>query len=448
MRRQVGQLFLAFSSPLYRTYFIALAVSVIGTNMQMVAIPWLAYRLTGSAVDLGIVIMVRQLANFLLSPLVGVLADRYPLRNLMIISQSVIVMISIWLGWLIMSDVVQIWQIIVFQIIMGLVWGIELPVRNVFIFDLVADSSHRLNATALHSGLFNTGRVIGPLIAGVTIAAVGEWLCIVFHGLSFLGVIGVLMFMRLPDERTATNIKSISEDITDGFRTIWSNTSIRYLFVLTHSIGLFVFAYEVLLPVFVRDVFASGPEVLGMMNTSIGVGAIAGIVILAVRKNYTKLEHLIWSASLLNAVGVIAFAISKNIWLAMFFLFATGVGKIVVFTATKAILKNLAPEGTLGRVMSLYIGIFMGATGVGSIMLGTLAEYLSPYVALTAGGVACLAVSIVTWGKKKGIAQDLADSESRESQVSSGSPQGGVQNKEFEPATGLEKRIVSVAETK
>lgn len=359
--------------------------------MQMVAILWLVYRLSGSPLNLGLVAVARQVANFTVSPLAGVLADRLPKNRVIALTQAAMMTGAGLLAWATLSGRVAVWHIIGFQLVMGLVAGVDMPVRNALLYDLIDDKRVLGNAIALHSALINVGRIIGPVIAGFVIARTGEGICFVVNAVSYAGVVAVLALMPCSaGASVAGSRRSVRGDLTDGVRYAFGSDAMRALLVLTALMGLFGVSYRALLPVFVKDIFERGSEYMGYLNTAVAIGAIAGTALLASKKGMRGLETRVFAAVLVFGLCVSGFALSRNLLLSYLLLMGIGLGQVTVFASSKTMLQSIAARGMHGRVISLYIGLFMGAVTIGGLVLGGAAQAFGAPAALACAGAGCV----------------------------------------------------------
>ena len=406
----------------YRLFFIGQGVSLTGTWMQLIALSWLVYRMTNSALLLGLVGFAQQVPTFLLAPIAGVAADRYNRRRILIASQALAMIQAVVLTGLFFFGNIAVWHIMVLSVFLGLVSAFEIPLRHAFIVDIVDDRKDLGNAIALNSSLFNAARLIGPSVAGILIAIVGEGACFLINAISYLAVLITLTAIKVPLRKAITPHKHIFQELKEGFVYAFNFTPIRIILFMLALISLMGVPYQVLMPVFARDVFHRGPEALGFLMAVSGAGALLGAIYLASRKSVIGLSRVIALSSGIFGVGIILFGLSKTILLAIPMIFVAGFAMMVQMAASNTVLQTVVEEDKRGRVMSMYTMAFMGTVPLGSIIAGGLADIIGAPNTVLIGGVCCVIGSFVFAGKlralrekarpiyvKKGIIPEVAE---------------------------------------
>src|SRR5436309_2196533 len=297
----------AFRHRNYRIFFYGQLVSLTGTWMQSVAQSWLVYRLTGSATLLGIVGFASQFPVFLLAPVGGVVADGYPRRHALIATQTAAMLLSFPLAALTLANRIQVWHVVVFATLLGVVSAFDIPIRQAFIVEMVGRDD-LMNAIALNSSMMNGARIVGPAVAGVLVAAVGEGWCFLLNGLSFIAVIVGLVLMnvgnRAPGEHRGPRVSAIIE----GFRFVLQTRPIRALLILLGVVSVMGMPYTVLMPIFADEILNGGPKGLGLLMGSSGVGALAGALLLAGRQGVRGLSKWIMLSCAGFGASLILFA--------------------------------------------------------------------------------------------------------------------------------------------
>ncbi len=388
----------AFHHRNYRLYFAGQSLSLVGTWMQHTAMSWLVYRLTGSVLLLGIVGFAGQIPSFLLAPVAGVLADRWNRRNLMICTQILAMLQAVVIAALTLTGSVQIWQIMALSVFLGLVNAFDIPVRHSFVVDMVARDDLG-NAIALNSSMFHGARLVGPAIAGFFISAFGEGACFLLNGASFLAVIVALAAMRIKQRNSKTSEAPILKDLCEGVNYAFSYPAIRSVLFLIGLISLVGMPYMVLMPAFAKDILHGGPQTLGLLLTSSGVGAFAGTVFLASRRNANGLGKVIYLSAFLFAASMAAFSFSRTLWVSLPCLFFAGFGIVTQVASGNTIIQTIVEEDKRGRLMSLFNMAFMGMAPFGSLLAGTMAREIGvPYTLILCAAL-CLAGSLVIAGK-------------------------------------------------
>ncbi len=384
----------ALQSRNYRLFFAGQSVSLVGTWMQQVAMSWLVYRLTGSALLLGVVGFASQIPTFLLAPLAGVLADRWNRRRLLIVTQSLAMVQAALLAAAVLSGVVQVWQIIALSAVLGLVNAFDIPIRQSFVVELVDRKEDLGNAIALNSSMVNGARLIGPSVAGVLVASVGEGVCFILNAASYLAVIAAIAAMRIrPISRHGKN-KHILHELHEGFTYAFGFRPIRAILLLLAVVSLMGMPYTVLLPVFAKKILHGGAHTFGFLMAAAGVGSLVSTIYLASRRSVVGLGRVIAIAVALFGAGVAGFALSRSLPLSLLCLCLSGFGAMALVASGNTIIQTIVEDDKRGRVMSLFTMSFMGMTPFGSLMAGSAADWLGARNALLLGAAACLAAGL------------------------------------------------------
>jgi MFS family permease len=384
----------AFRHRNYRLFFGGQGLSLIGTWMQQIAMSWLVYRLTNSPFMLGFVGFTGQVPTFLLASFAGVLADRWNRRNLLYVTQTVSMLQAFMLAALTLSGSVTVWQIVILSAVLGIVNAFDVPIRQSFVVEIVEKKEELGNAIALNSFMFNGARLVGPSLAGLLIGAVGEGICFLLNGVSFLAIIFALWAMTIPMVKRRQGSVKMLEGLSEGFRYAFQFTPIRYILLLLGLVSLMGMPYLVLLPVFARDILHGGPDTLGFLMAAAGVGAVCGALYLASRKSVLGLGKLIVIASSLFGCALIAFSFSRNLVLSLLLMLFTGFSMIVLTASSNTILQTIVEEDKRGRVMSFFAMSFIGMAPFGSLLAGSLASRIGAPFTLTLSGIVCIAGSL------------------------------------------------------
>lgn len=379
----------------YRLFFGGQSISLIGTWMQQVAISWLVYRLTNSPFLLGVVGFVGQIPTFLFTPFAGVISDRHSRRGMLVITQSLAMTQALILTVLIFSQHIQVWHLIALSAFLGIVNSFDIPIRQAFTVEMVEDRDDLGNAIALNSSMVNAARLIGPSIAGILIASVGEGVCFLINAISYLAVIASLLLMTSTPKQIKPQAKHIFHELKEGFSYAFNFLPIKIILLLLALISLMGVPYQVLMPVFAKDIFHGGPHTLGFLVAMSGTGALAGAIYLAARKNVIGLGRIIvWAAGIFG-LGIIVFSLSRVLWVSMFMLLVTGFGMMVHMAASNTILQTIVEEDKRGRVMSFYTMSFMGMVPFGSLLSGILADKIGAPYTLLFGGICCIGGALI-----------------------------------------------------
>jgi MFS family permease len=378
----------------YRLYLTGQLVSVCGTWMQQVALSWLVYRLTGSATLLGAVGFASQIPIFALSPIGGVVSDRFSCRRVLLLTQSLALFQALVLAALTFSGRVEIYSLLALGAVLGIVNAFDMPARQTLVNRLVA-TEDLPNAIALNSSMINAARIVGPSLAGLLVAALGEGFCFLINALSYLAVIWALLAMHISESnRRAKHQLSIAHSLAEGIRYIADNAPIRTLLLLLGVFGLLGMPYMTLMPVFAGKVHGGGAGALGVMMGAVGFGALAGALFLARRKEFLGIGRIIVASGVGFGAGLIAFTAAPAYALSLAILVVVGFCWMVLIAASNTVLQSLAAERMRGRVMSLFSMVLVGMAPFGSLVAGTLADRFGARLVVAAGGLGCAAAAM------------------------------------------------------
>jgi MFS family permease len=375
----------------YRLFFTGQVISLVGSWITSTATNWLVYRLTGSAVLLGTVAFASQLPSFLLGPFAGIIVDRIDRHRLIVITQTISMVQSFALAALVFSGHVTIGWLIALGIVQGLVNAFDMPGRQAFVLTMIEKKEDLGNAIALNSSMVNLARLIGPSIAGVVIAAVGEGWCFAIDGVSYIAVIVSLLRMRIsPAPPRTTGQRRAVAEFVEGFRYAFGFGPIRSVIALLAVVSLVGVPYSVLMPVFATKVFHGGPHTLGLLMTSSGCGALCAALWMAGRRSVVGLGRVIPIAAAVFGAGLIAFSMAPVVWLAIPCLFLAGFGFMVQMASSNTIIQTIVDDEKRGRVMSFYMMAFLGTAPFGSLIAGSMSDRFGPARTLQVGGLCCL----------------------------------------------------------
>jgi MFS family permease len=379
----------------YRLFFSGQIISLTGTWTQQIALPWLVYRLTGSAFLLGVVGFASQILAFLLAPIAGVMSDRWNRRYILITTQTLAMIQALSLGLLFFTRDIEVWQIILLAVFLGLINAFDMPTRQAFVVEMVENRNDLGNAIALNSMMFNSARLVGPSIAGVVIAATNEGICFIINGISFLFVIASLLMMKVSPRKAKSCNTRILHELKEGLSYALKFTPIRYIILLLAIVSLVGMPYTVLMPVFARKILHGGPHTFGFLMAATGTGALMGAIYLASRKSVLGLVRIIPLSTATFGVGLVAFSLSRLLWLSLALMFVTGLGLIIQMAACNTIIQTIVDDSKRGRVMSFYMMSFIGTAPFGSLLAGALASRLGAPNTLLIGGVLCVLVAVI-----------------------------------------------------
>lgn len=393
--RGANDIFRSLKHKNYRLFFGGQSISLIGTWMQRVAIGWLVYRLSNSVLVLGVVAFAGQIPGFLLTPFGGVAADRYNRHKLLIITQILSLIQAAILSLLVLTDSVAIWHLVFLNIFLGTINAFDMPVRQAFVVEMIEKREDLGNAIALNSSMVNTAKMLGPSIAGILIAAVGEGMCFLLNAVSYLAVIASLFLMKVNKVKTQSSSTTAWQQLKGGFVYAFGFAPIKYIIALLVLVSLTGMSYIVLMPVFAKDILHGGPRTMGFLLGASGIGALTGVVYLAGRKTVLGLEKIIAISSGLFGIGLICFSLSASIWTSMFFMLLAGLGMMVQMASCNTVLQTMVDDDVRGRVMSFYIMAFIGVMPFGSLLAGGLAHRIGAANTLLVNGAFCMLGSVL-----------------------------------------------------
>lgn len=386
----------------YRLFFGGQSLSLIGTWMTQVASSWLVYRLTNSALLLGLVSFSGQIPALLLTPFAGVWVDRWDRRTVLKVTQVLAMLQSLALAALVLSGNVNIWHILALTMFQGVVNAFDIPARQTFVVEMIEDRADLPNAIALNSSMMNGARLIGPSIAGGVIAVAGEGYCFLIDGISYIAVIASLIMMK-----TKPGIPRIHENLFSelkaGWRYVVGYDPIRSILGLIAFISLVGLPYSVLLPVFASAILHGGPHTFGFLTGATGLGAFISAVVLAMRKSIVGLGKRMAITSLTFGAALIVFAFSQTFWFSMLLMLVVGFSMMQVVASGNTILQTIVDEDKRGRVMSFYTLAFIGAAPVGSLVAGALANQIGAVPTVVVCGLLCIIASLWFFGRLENI---------------------------------------------
>lgn len=379
----------------YRLWFIGQALSLMGTWMQSVAQGWVVYQMTGSRFALGAISFANTIPTLFLMLPAGAVADRVPRRALMVITQTVMMLCAFILTILTATGALRVWHIALLAFTLGVANSFDAPARQSIVVELVDDRGDLMNAIALNSTMFNLARIIGPAIGGVVLATLGSAWCFGLNGLSFLAVIGALLAMRLSASYPAPPREPLTSQIATGLRYVLDNTLVRTIILLVGVSTLFGFSYSTLMPAYAVDVLRVGETGLGMLNTAVGIGALAGSLTVASLVHFRRKGWLLLIGSLLFPTALLFFAFSHCFPLSLFCLMLAGFGFVTQNATSNTLVQTSVPDELRGRVMAIYTLMFFGMMPFGSLIAGSIAQVLDSTTAITINASVTLAFALV-----------------------------------------------------
>jgi MFS family permease len=395
MASRVAFMLRAFSYPNYRLFFGGQIVSLIGSWISMTATSWLVYRLTGSAMALGVVGFAGQIPGFILGPFAGALLDRWDRHRVLVVTQTISMLQSFMLAYLTFTGHITVPAIVALNAVQGLVNAFDMPARQAFLTTMISDREDLANAIALNSSMFNAARLVGPSVAGVIIATTGEAWCFLIDAISYLAVIVALVAMKdvRRRDRPATH-PGVIDHLLEGWRYVFGFRPIRSLMLQLAWLCLVAMPFSVLMPVFADEILSGGPYTLGFLMTASGLGALSGALWLAGRKSVVGLGRVILINTVVFGTGLIGFAVSPWLPVSLIFMTVIGFGMMVQMASTNTVIQTIVDEEKRGRVMSFYTMAFLGTAPFGSLLAGWLSMRIGAPRTVLLSGVLCIVTAV------------------------------------------------------
>lgn len=371
----------------YKLFFYGQSISLIGTWMQRIAVPWVVYKMTGSVVLLGISGFAGQIPSLILSPFAGVLTDRWSRYKVLLWAQIFSMVHAFLLAGLVLSGHIMVWQIIFLSFVIGCINTFEVPARHSFVIEMVEKKEDLGNAIALNSLMFNGARLIGPSIAGILLSAAGEGICFLINGFSFLCVIISLSLMKLEKKDPGSRKTDIRKELRDGFNYTFGFLPIRHLILLLALVNMMVMFYSTLMPVFAKEILGGDSHTYGFLMGAAGFGALVGAIFLASRETVLKLGRIVPAAVIVFGMGLLVLSFSRIYILSLLVMVFVGMGLMLQAASSNTILQTITDDDKRGRVMSFYTMAIMGTAPFGSLLAGSLAKTIGAPYTIFIGGI-------------------------------------------------------------
>ncbi|WP_281745626.1 MFS transporter [Thermanaerovibrio acidaminovorans] len=373
----------------FRLFFMGQSVSLTGFWMQKVATGWLVYRLTDSPMALGTVDFAGSIPMLFLTPFTGAVLDRLDLRRTLFVCQALCALQALALGILTLAGVISFWHVVLLSAAMGVINSFEMPTRHSMVPQLLDNREDLGNALALNSSLFNLARLVGPSVAGFAIAKLGEGICFLANGVSYLATLKALTMMNLPRVDRPASRSSTLDDLLAGWRYGMENRTIRSVLLTLSALSFFAFPYLVMLPAVARDVLRGDSVTLGLLTSATGVGGLTGALFMAWASGM-DLKRLLPTAVLAFGLSLTAFGASRVTGLSMISVACAGFSMVMCLIGSNTLLQLNAEDSKRSRVMSLYILAVMGMGPFGSLIIGGLSKALGVSMGIALGGVLTL----------------------------------------------------------
>ncbi len=400
---QLLSAFPAFESQNFRRYFPGQVISMIGTWIQMVAQGWLVLEITGSAFDVGLAAAASTLPPLFLSLFGGVVVDRYPRLTILLWTQSAAMLLAFALGIFAMTGMVTLSIILVLSFLLGCVNALNVPALQAFLSEIV-EREHLPSAVAMNSAIYNGSRIIGPAIAGFLISATGTGSAFLVNGVSFFAVILSLLSMKSTQkEQLAKNTQHPLQAIKEGLLYSWNHPLIRTSIFFIAIISIFAWSYVTMLPVIAKHTFGMDASGMGYLYGVSGLGSVVGTVLLSIYSR--KIDRLVFIAggTILFALALIGFTFTTFLPAALFFLFVSGFGLVSAVSTLSATIQSTVDDRFRGRVMSLYMMVFMGFMPIGNLEIGYLSEHFGTGIAIRVGCLVTILAALILIISSRGV---------------------------------------------
>ena len=387
----------AFRHRSYRLFFCGQSVAVLGSWIQFLAMNWLVYRLSGSAWLLGVTGFAGQIAILVLAPFGGLWADRFDRRKLLIWTQAAAMLPGFVLAALAYAGAIEIWHVVLMASLFGIIMAIDVPVRQSFTPEMVPAREDLASAIAFNALMQNGGRMLGPTLAGLLIAASSEAVCFLVNGVSKIAAVTTLMMMTVTPIARSRASSSIWGGLKEGVAYTWNSVPLRLLFPVVAMVSFMASPYQTLMPIFAAEVFAGGADTLGFLIGAAGLGGIAGMLLLASRKDVRGLMNWIAGSAFAAGATLVVFAYSTSLVLSLAMIAVVGLSALTVAMGVSTIVQTIVEDRMRGRVLGLFVVAFLGMFPLGSLAAGAVASSIGAAHTLAAGGVACMLTAFWLW---------------------------------------------------
>ncbi|MDH4197410.1 MAG: MFS transporter [Candidatus Aminicenantes bacterium] len=397
LRRRMSwrQAFTALRHPNYRLWFRGQIISLFGTWMQTTALAFLVYELTRSPAYLGLVGFAMGIPSWLFMLYAGVIADRVPRRNLMVVTQTAMMALAFLMALLTFTHLVRPWHILVITFALGIANAFDAPARQAFVLEMVPPQD-MTNAIALNSAMFNTATALGPAVGGVIYALLGPAWCFTVNGASFIAVIVALRLMKLPPFEPRPRTNSTLTDLKEGLRYVITQAQVRTIILGIGVLTMFGISFATLLPAWAVQVMGGDAKTNGFLLSARGLGALTGSLLIASLGRFHFRGRLLTFGMFSLPLLVIAFGLVRWLPLSLVLLFGAGLAHILAFNLSNALVQTFAPDALRGRIMSVYSLTFFGLMPLGALGIGATAEkFGAPAAVFVGASVTLVAAALI-----------------------------------------------------
>lgn len=385
----------AFRYPAFRIFWFGQLVAVLGMWIQSVAITWLVYKLSGSAFQLGLAAFAQQISFLVLSPMAGILADRFDRRKILIAIQASTLVEALALAALTLSGNAQVWQVVALAFWLGSMLALESPTRQAFLLGLIKDRADLPNAIAMQSMIMNTSRFVGPSIAGLILATAGETACFVIAACATLAIITAYAFIRVDRPSAGKPPSHWFADLTEGFRYAYGSRVSRQLLLTLTALAICTSPWQTLLPILAAESFKGDSRTFGFLIGAVGFGAVLSTAHLAARRSVRGLGAQIRVTTVVAALAMIALSFTTQFWQAMVLLVVFGTALVATVASANSILQTIVEDHMRGRLVAIFVMSFLGMAPIGNFIGGSVAEAIGAHHTFLVNGLALLVAAIV-----------------------------------------------------
>ena len=387
--------FRAFKSTNYTLYFFGRSVSQFGTWMQRTAVIWIIYTATHSAFMLGLTVFAEQFPSFLFSAFGGVVADRYDKYKVVNITQIISLIQACLLAVLVMTNHYVIWEILTLSVLLGIINAFDVPARQSMINEVVVDRADLPSALSLSAAMASVAKLLGPAVSGIILEQFGAGICFLLNAASFGAVMLSIAFMKKPKTMHHKPRKNVFKELAEGFIYLKQEAPIGLVVVMLCSMGLLVLPYDTLIPVFAKIIFKGNAATFGYITSFIGVGAVAGTILLASVKQTASLRNILLISTVILGIGLICFSYTNIFSFAMPFAIIIGFGATAQFTTCNIIVQSEAAPEMRGRSVSIILTAIFGMLPLGSLIVGAVSQRIGAQTTLLYQGIIAILIAVI-----------------------------------------------------
>lgn len=390
---ELSNAFRVFKCRNYSLFFTGQLISRLGVWMQRTAIIWVIYKMTNSILMVGLATFVEQFPSFLLSPIGGIVADRYNRYKILLITQIISALQAILLTIIYFSGFGSLEILLLLGLILGIINAFDVPIRQTMVNDLINDSNKLPSAIAMNSSLNNLTRLVGPALAGILLAKYGATICFGFNAVSFIAVILCISFIKLPKQEIINSKENIWENLHEGWQYLIKQSDIKNPILLSVLVYMLVTTYNTLQPHFAENVFNGGSVFYGYINAATGLGALISTLFIASQKNSAYLKQLLFFNLILLGLGLVIMSFIHIFSLYLLLAAICGFGIMSTMPICNTIIQTVSSSQMRGRVIGFFTMATLGALPLGSLLIGWITKFVSVELCQAGQGFLCLLIA-------------------------------------------------------